>query len=497
MADIAKFFEAFSERAYKENDLSDVTYAMCEADVKFRQFFLDFFFKDAHLDARKVTIEREHYDKDGRPDFWIKTSEGTSYIVEVKIWDGQHHFDDYFKILSNGVAATGDSNNTTGRESWHRLGYIANYESVKDVQIGNCEKKSIEVCRVATWKEFLEDLSRYSYFDDSVVEAYAGYVRRVCPFEEFTVPEDWTICVDDFRAIKAFDGTLKDVINNGGTKLYTGSPRWIRSMQWMGRFFEWKITSGELSGKTVWGWLGARYTQDGAVVCVEFEDRPGWGDLICKRCAKYVRDGTLRLYARNTESVASDGNLLKSYFDRALSDVANGGPLMDNDVYCVEIKSIKSVSKPLLAMKCLPFAIENHFDTSDFVSDMAAKGYEFAFVYEKDQEIPGSHCGRHFELRKIGNGTAGSPDADGDCVNRKIYRGWIGVNYSEGCKRPDGRTYSDNPVFTVEISKDLPAAESLPENSWGWKCLFDQSSQIKWGLAFSEARKKLLALVSK
>ena len=88
MTDLTKFFDALSERGRKENDLSDVTYAMCEADLKFRQFFLDFFFREANLDAHSVMIEREHSDLSGRPDFWITDTDGTIYIVEVKIWNG-------------------------------------------------------------------------------------------------------------------------------------------------------------------------------------------------------------------------------------------------------------------------------------------------------------------------------------------------------------------------------------------------------------------------
>lgn len=125
MADIAKFFEAFSERAYKENDLSDVTYAMCEADLKFRQFFLDFFFHESHLDAHNVTIEREHPDALGRPDFWIKDDKGVLYIVEVKIWDGNHHFEQYYNILS---VNNGENSTREDVAAWRRLGYIANYE---------------------------------------------------------------------------------------------------------------------------------------------------------------------------------------------------------------------------------------------------------------------------------------------------------------------------------------------------------------------------------
>ena len=40
-----------SERMWKENDLSDMTYALCVGNREFFQFFLDFFFRDRHLNA--------------------------------------------------------------------------------------------------------------------------------------------------------------------------------------------------------------------------------------------------------------------------------------------------------------------------------------------------------------------------------------------------------------------------------------------------------------
>lgn len=46
-----------AERAYKENDLSDVTYALLEANKAFRQFFLDFFFPNEGLVGDQVVIE--------------------------------------------------------------------------------------------------------------------------------------------------------------------------------------------------------------------------------------------------------------------------------------------------------------------------------------------------------------------------------------------------------------------------------------------------------
>ena len=92
---ISDFFVALSKRAYKENDLSDVTFALCEADAAFKKFFLDFFFGAENLDASEVVLEREVAYPDGsRPDFVIRTGSEVCF-VEVKIWDCNHHFAQY------------------------------------------------------------------------------------------------------------------------------------------------------------------------------------------------------------------------------------------------------------------------------------------------------------------------------------------------------------------------------------------------------------------
>ena len=46
--ELNSFFQAIAERHQEshreENHLSDVTYALCQSDEAFKQFFLDFFF---------------------------------------------------------------------------------------------------------------------------------------------------------------------------------------------------------------------------------------------------------------------------------------------------------------------------------------------------------------------------------------------------------------------------------------------------------------------
>ena len=39
------FFESMAERLTNENDLSDITYALCKTDEDFRKFFLEYCFE--------------------------------------------------------------------------------------------------------------------------------------------------------------------------------------------------------------------------------------------------------------------------------------------------------------------------------------------------------------------------------------------------------------------------------------------------------------------
>ena len=99
--ELSSFFEALAGRLYKENYLSDVTYALCQSDEVFKQFFLDFFFGNGAINVSrdKVEITRELSFDEGRPDFTIRVGDKEIYLIEVKIWNGSHHFAQYREIL--------------------------------------------------------------------------------------------------------------------------------------------------------------------------------------------------------------------------------------------------------------------------------------------------------------------------------------------------------------------------------------------------------------
>ena len=193
LAVATNFFQALAERAYKENDLSDVTYALCRADGEFLQFFLDFFFPNANLKAESIrSFEREHSDAIGRPDFWIETKDDL-YIVEVKIWDWNQHFEQYHELLIKQHGKTRSQN-----DYWDHLGYIANYK-VTSTEKGTSVN---EKCGVHTWYEFKLALEKSACSKSLLVAAYMKYLKSLCHFHEVKIPEGWHVKGADFKMFR-------------------------------------------------------------------------------------------------------------------------------------------------------------------------------------------------------------------------------------------------------------------------------------------------------
>ena len=92
------FFESMAERLTNENDLSDITYALCKTDNDFRKFFLEYCFEEA-VDTDNLI--REYADEGSRPDFYFIGRDNNEYLIEVKIYDRNQHFDQYNNQFPN------------------------------------------------------------------------------------------------------------------------------------------------------------------------------------------------------------------------------------------------------------------------------------------------------------------------------------------------------------------------------------------------------------
>ncbi|MDR2834822.1 MAG: hypothetical protein LBV69_01285 [Bacteroidales bacterium] len=88
MSIIRDFFHNLSWRFAKENDLSDITWAVCQSSEKFRMLFLQFFFPNVEFNNIN-SFDREITKDDSRADFVID-NDGQIFVVECKIGDTNH-----------------------------------------------------------------------------------------------------------------------------------------------------------------------------------------------------------------------------------------------------------------------------------------------------------------------------------------------------------------------------------------------------------------------
>lgn len=491
MTDTTKFFEALAERAYRENDLSDVTYAMCEASRAFKQFFLDFFFGRGTLDASTATINREYSEAWGRPDFLIRAGDVT-YIVEVKIWDGNHHFEQYFNILSGKLPDEGaDANEEENRKIWNRLGYIANYDTIKDVPVKTSDGEIVEaskLCHVATWKEFVAEFEKYDGLNDPMIRAYVGYVRNVCPFDDFKLqlwvegerqkaaPFDFTMIRDVLNGIKDAIKLAQEAFKDLDFKGFTRSSRKFISQYRAGSFFEFNVADRQ----RVWGWLGVYYRDKGGVLCVEFEDRQGWGSPVCDKFRDKVKAGCLRFFLKQEELTGTIEETIRVFLNQVISYVVNlGGG--DKIVWTYQEEEAKRF-QPLLVMKAFPMMLEQNLFGGEPIKIGDSK-YEFSRADGNDEEVPESHCGRYFSLTSLMGNPKDSTNEDStnrDSAERQkpSVKGWVGWMYSSTNKDGEKKPYSENPRIVIEIDKDFANAKlknsqrsnGWYDNSWGWKC---------------------------
>ena len=407
-------FEAFvggiSERMYKENDLSDVTYALCIGNKEFRQFFLDFFFRDSHLNAEEVDIYREWNDKwKNRPDFCIiDKNEGRYFFVEVKLQDHNLHFKPYRESLE---ALNNERGECAMRASMVNLGYIAAYQ----IDRSELDKR----CSVRTWLEFYTELKKLAFLNDAAIMGYGKFLCSVAGLERADQFEEdvkvYTIFNSvDFVRVRSF---MKDIdaaiagLNGKEVYAYNRGTRNIIPGVRMGRFFE---VAKFKDDKSVWGWIGAFYAFGEPEVCVCFEDYNGWGKFVCDKFRDVARQGwEIELDNEGLYFYMLDSDCdVKSFLERVVTKIRS------DKIENAPREKLDSRYEFILAMRRFPLWLERKFldveITGCSVGSISADG---------DGEDPCNHCGRYFTVRQ---------EQGGGLLN-----GWVGVLFGKGEKAVD------------------------------------------------------------
>ena len=413
------FFKAIAERYHNENDLSDITYALCQSDKAFLQFFLDFFFGEGKINVHqdKIEIEREYAVAEGRPDFAILVNGKCTHLIEVKKGDAYHHFSQYQGILEK----------EGNKELTGHLGYITNYPIILATLRQDDQDAYKEACdngrTVKTWKELSCKLESYLAFNDPMLKEYLNYLQIVCQIDNFSLPDSTPIKSSDFAEISRFIGGLEGKINEMGNEgvFYYNNAKKFGSGH-MGHFFELRGYDGEQSA---WGWVGVNYTPTGAVFFVEFENSTGWGKPVCEHFKSLsLTDNFLRFYLKNSNMKWED------FLEEIISYVkAKGGKPMP-DFACLSVdEAVRFI--PLLAMKSLPWLLDRYY--LSLANPKLPTSWEIVSPERpgKDAEVQNSHCGRYYALQKNGQTILGF---------------WLGMFYNATFK------FAEHPIFAFDIA---------------------------------------------
>ena len=295
---IKLLFENLSERLYNENDLSDITWAMCYTSSAFKEAFLKFFFEDMEI-SEDIEINREVSKDDDRVDFLIN-NKGETFLIENKINDKISHFGKYDK---------------TYKVTPERFGYIANYPISQE-----------KPYQIRTWEDFYKKLKSTKCDDDieqSLIDGYREYLKKVCNIIDFEKVYSKNRFYDNSHANHRATGINFDLNYRRGSHI-----------------------------KQSWGWIGIYYSQEKPTIHIGFWDIDGWGKPVCSIIKKagaikkgkfhsksYEEDGVYwfdfvdRDKTFNTLSLEEQTDMLKSFMDEVLNDIRD---------YALKLKQEKS-----------------------------------------------------------------------------------------------------------------------------------------------------------
>jgi len=259
---IPTFFRALADRFRKENDLSDITWALCEASPTFKGIWIRFFFGDELNPDDIDWIQREATsdDKGSRVDFLIKKKGGYEfYLIEVKIGDKNQHFGQYDSAY--GLIP-------------ERIGYITNYPLKQE---GNY--------RVRQWSAFCYELGKVDDVPATERDLFFGYreyLQRVCGIVMLTEKIDIEKMSALYRLTLLFEELTACQTDHYTSSFYKSLDR--REVRWL--YYSVKyVAFPEWSSQ--YPFVGIRYQDDEPCILGGFDKRAGWAREACDFLKKH------------------------------------------------------------------------------------------------------------------------------------------------------------------------------------------------------------------
>ena len=252
---LSSFFSNLSSRFGKENDLSDITWVMCQTSPCFKAIWINFFFEK--LNADEVEISREVPDSNdagSRVDFLLTVhNDPRPYLIEVKIWDQNHHFEQYMNAYS---------------VEKERLGYITNYSYPK------------KDYNVKQWREFYELLIKkkdsFPEEEAEIITGYCEYIMNVCGI--ITIME--TIDITKMNSLFDLTIILREISEfsneefNFCVKNYSTTLR--DDLRWLFLEVDYNQVNGWGKQYPFIGIIHRHATPPKKVICAGFDGRKGW-----------------------------------------------------------------------------------------------------------------------------------------------------------------------------------------------------------------------------
>jgi hypothetical protein len=259
------FFDFLSWRIYKENNLSDITWALCKANRKFRHLFLNYCFNEETPEMQ--VFEREIPSNDSRPDFYCEDMEKNVWILEVKIDDRKNlHFEQYRKEYKDA-----------------KIAFIANYDA------SSLCKKELNIS-IKTWKTFIDYLLKN--IEDELIIGYSKYLKNLMGYLEVNEMD-----LNKVKSLPDFNTVLENIVHEYSEKKLDFY-NLTKSMfpEKFGRHICFKNNNG----KIIYFWIGIYFCDDKnktPYFCLEFniEDK-NWVPKNEAEIIKNLKDGKY-LYA--------------------------------------------------------------------------------------------------------------------------------------------------------------------------------------------------------
>lgn len=316
MSLFSDFMEHLAERRYKENDLSDITYALLLSDEKFKTCFFQFL--TIPID-QILEIKRECKFDDSRPDFIISMKNGTFYLIEIKINDRHTHIAQYCQNKE--------------LETYNKI-YLSNYELIEE-DLPENDKEFLNNFTRKTWRELYELLDKANKKKQSdAITSYLAYIKSVC-------------CIFDIKDIRLnqtlvqlgqFKMYLRELIQTASIKDLEIQPyntAYNYSDTSSGTYFS---VSYKKAKYIIYPWIGVCYQKD-ISICMFFEFAKGWCSIL-KNSAKDIRtelstincveckDSSSELivklkqesfnYFQETDDIINQKQILKDFFEKTL-----------------------------------------------------------------------------------------------------------------------------------------------------------------------------------